>query len=116
MLSEELEAGEHFWKQKANLKWLKEGDYNAEFIHRTVKARRHRLRLTRNKDGHENWLTSIEDISKEGVKKFQERVTGMHVSTDEVLLDFISTLITNEQTETLIVFPTLGRFTPLFEA
>lgn len=45
-LNNYLKVEEEFWKQKAGMKWFKDGDRNTRFFHNYVKGRRKKLKLT----------------------------------------------------------------------
>lgn len=61
---------EAFWKQKARIKWLKEGDRNSRFFHATIQERRVRLRVSQIKDATGQWLISETDIKSHVVDFF----------------------------------------------
>ena len=63
---------ESFWKQKARVRWLDQGDKNTKFFHSIVKQRRAQSRIHRIKIGEGNWITSNEDIGREAVRYFSE--------------------------------------------
>ncbi|VFQ85722.1 unnamed protein product [Cuscuta campestris] len=54
-----------YWKQKANLKWAKEGDLNTAFFHSKVKEKRHHQTIRKIKNQSGNWSSNqveIQDI------------------------------------------------------
>ncbi|KAL6194794.1 hypothetical protein ACLB2K_035870 [Fragaria x ananassa] len=52
-LSESLRVQESFWKEKARLKWLSEGDRNSAFFHAMCRTRRNRSSITLLRDGNQ---------------------------------------------------------------
>ncbi|VFQ85595.1 unnamed protein product [Cuscuta campestris] len=54
-----------YWKQKANIKWTKEGDANTSFFHATVKQRRSQQKITSLKSKEGKWLHNQEEIHEE---------------------------------------------------
>lgn len=55
-LNAKLEIEEMFWKQKANVKRLKDGDKNTKFFHHTVQQRRQKLHIHRIRRDDEEWV------------------------------------------------------------
>lgn len=68
-LHEKLKMEEIYCKQKANVKWLKEGDNNTRFLH-NLRKRQQKLYIHRIKDSTGRWLTHKEEIKNEVVKFF----------------------------------------------
>ncbi|VFQ88342.1 unnamed protein product [Cuscuta campestris] len=54
-----------YWKQKANIKWTKEGDANTAFFHSTVKIRRSQQKINSLKSKDGKWLHNHEEIHEE---------------------------------------------------
>ncbi|VFQ67857.1 unnamed protein product [Cuscuta campestris] len=54
-----------YWKQKSNLKWVKEGDLNTKFFQAFVKNKRNFQRIQKIKNTDNNWLTEWDDIASE---------------------------------------------------
>ncbi|XP_027093582.1 uncharacterized protein [Coffea arabica] len=66
-----LQAEKLFWKQKARVKWLQEGDRNTKFFHSTVKQRRVHFIIHKIKNEQGEWVESEEDIGNETVRFFE---------------------------------------------
>src|SRR3954470_22835195 len=98
---------EAFWKQKANVKWLVEGDKNTKFFHQTVQKRKQNLNIFRlkNDDGH--WITDSNAITNTAIESFKNQLNGTHVMEAEHILNFIPSLITEDQNESLTKYPTI---------
>ncbi|GAV83447.1 hypothetical protein CFOL_v3_26894 [Cephalotus follicularis] len=62
---------EAFFEQKSRIQWLKEGDSNTAFFHRTVKVRQSKNHITRMLDDQGSWLESEQDIAQEGINFFK---------------------------------------------
>ncbi|XP_027124270.2 uncharacterized protein [Coffea arabica] len=60
--SRELALECEFWRQKAAIKWIKEGDANTSFFHATVKQKRSSNFIARIRGTGDSWLDNIEDI------------------------------------------------------
>lgn len=94
------------WKQKANIKWLVEGDRNTKKIHQTVQQRKQRLHLHRIRNESGNWLIDIQDIKTEAMHAFQTQLNGSHTYEGDTMLDKIPRIIIAEQNEHLSAFLT----------
>ena len=71
-LLEEWELREElFWKQKARIEWLQEGDKNTTFFFNSMKARRHGNSISRLVNDRGDHLSSFLDMSREAVKYFE---------------------------------------------
>lgn len=96
-LSDKLEIQERYWKQKDNIKWLKEGDNNTKFFHQSVKIRRQKLSISRIRDTNGLWLTEQEEIANEAINAFQTQLNQDPIKCDKDLLEHIPASITSEQ-------------------
>lgn len=89
VLNEKLETEENYWKQRANVKWLTEGDRNTHFFHQSVKNRRQKLHLHRLKNSNGQWIATAAEIEKEAVEAFQSQLNGNFASQVDTLLNSI---------------------------
>lgn len=105
--NEKLELQECFWKQKVNIKWLKEGDKNTRFFHHTVKVRRQKLSLHRIRGPDNEWITDQSDIAQAAVAAFQTQLNGKSTIINEDLLSHIPKIISEEQNKIFELPPTL---------
>ncbi|XP_019166800.1 PREDICTED: uncharacterized protein LOC109162584 [Ipomoea nil] len=62
-----LKQEESFWKQKARVKWVKEGDANTRYFHSVVKDRHRRQRISSVKSAGGHLLTDQREIQEEAV-------------------------------------------------
>ncbi|XP_027156871.1 uncharacterized protein LOC113758040 [Coffea eugenioides] len=60
--SRELALECEFWRQKAAIKWIKEGDANTSFFHAAVKQKRSSNFISRIRGNGDCWFDSIDDI------------------------------------------------------
>ncbi|KAB2625965.1 hypothetical protein D8674_017625 [Pyrus ussuriensis x Pyrus communis] len=58
------EMEEQFWQQRSRVKWLKEGDANTAFFHRTTIQRRRRNKVVKVKDGNGVWIDNQSEVQK----------------------------------------------------
>ncbi|KAG0478706.1 hypothetical protein HPP92_013425 [Vanilla planifolia] len=55
-----LKAEEEYWRQKAGLRWLNEGDANTNFFHATVKMKQHSLGIHKLIKPDGSWSEGVE--------------------------------------------------------
>lgn len=96
-----LRQEECFWKQKARIKWLREGDANTKFFHETVKDRHRRQRISSIKNTEGTLLTNQKDIQSEAVKFFTNLFTAEDCSGLEVALQSISSRLSDSDIATI---------------
>jgi len=53
---------EIFWRKKSKVQWLKEGERNTRFFHRSTMVNRAHNRISSIKDEEGNWVNSHEEI------------------------------------------------------
>ncbi|XP_027174232.1 uncharacterized protein LOC113773826 [Coffea eugenioides] len=97
---------ESFWKQKARMRWLDQGDKNTKFFHSIVKQRRAQSMIHRVKDGEGNWITSAEDIGREAVRYFFELFAAETTDPWDVS-SVIPKLLEPSDSEVLEMVPTI---------
>ncbi|XP_071933097.1 uncharacterized protein [Coffea arabica] len=73
--SRELALECEFWRQKAAIKWIKEGDANTSFFHATVKQKRSSNFIARIRGTGDSWFDSIEDIKLSATDFFSSLFT-----------------------------------------
>lgn len=62
---------EIYWKQKSRVQWLKEGERNTQFLHKSTMDRRSRNRVSKIKDSQGNQLNTHKEIEVALVQHFQ---------------------------------------------
>ncbi|VFQ73495.1 unnamed protein product [Cuscuta campestris] len=99
-----------FWKQKCNLKWLKDGDANTKFFHSLVKERRRKQQITSLFNDQGQLIDKPDDLEALAVTHFTTLLNSSEpCSSSEVYSQFLSTiphLINHTQNECLISLPT----------
>ncbi|KAM7491146.1 hypothetical protein LguiA_034067 [Lonicera macranthoides] len=98
-----LDQEELFWRQRAKVKWLKEGDRNSNFFHVMANHRRRKAKIHRIQNAEGNWVTTQEDIMDEGVRFFQHQFTGNLVNFDFNLVHRLIPGLVNEEMNNMIV-------------
>ncbi|XP_019252770.1 PREDICTED: uncharacterized protein LOC109231566 [Nicotiana attenuata] len=73
-----LENEEDFWKMKARISWLSDGDANTGFFHTSTLNRRRRNRILSLKDEHGNWKHEPHEIKDSIVSFFKDLYTSSH--------------------------------------
>lgn len=106
-LQAKLKVEEDFWKQKANLKWQREGDKNTRFFQASVKKKRQKLYIhkIRNREGY--WLTSSNDIQQEAVDFFSDQLQGELSNPTDDLLPLIPNIISPQENSELCRDPNM---------
>ncbi|KAK2653131.1 hypothetical protein Ddye_012987 [Dipteronia dyeriana] len=66
-----LDQEEIFWQQKSRNCWLKEGDRNTKFFHRSTVIRRRKNKIEGFKREDDSWIGEIEEMKNEAVHYFQ---------------------------------------------
>lgn len=66
-----LSKEEAFWKQKARVKWLEDGDRNTNFYHASFSSKRAKLSIHRIKDGAGVWIEDLDLIRQNAAAFFQ---------------------------------------------
>lgn len=92
---------EAFFKEKARIKWMKEGDKNTQFFHRTVRmynARNKILRL-QNEDG--NTIEDYNQVQQTAINFFQNLFTEPSPPNDNLLQNWTRKSLSPEQASTL---------------
>ena len=74
-IAERKRQEEILWKQKSCIQWLKEGECNTKFFHRTVIQRRHCNRITHLVSDEGETLYSHADLETNLVDYFQDLLT-----------------------------------------
>ncbi|XP_071901994.1 uncharacterized protein [Coffea arabica] len=79
LLRATLAVEEGFWKQKARVRWLKDGDRNSRYFHATVAERWSRAIIHRIRCSNGDWVESEDLISGEAISFFQRLFTANRV-------------------------------------
>jgi hypothetical protein len=96
---------EILWKQKSRIRWLKEGDRNTKFFHRTTIQRRHTNRITSLISDNGEPLHSHEDMEAALVGHYQNLLTEPIQDRHEAIAkvtQHVPALITREQNLALL--------------
>ncbi|XP_027184038.1 uncharacterized protein LOC113782345 [Coffea eugenioides] len=96
-----------FWRQKARIRWLADGDKNSKFFHATVAERRSKSVIHRIKSSGRDWLCSEEDIGREAVSFFQGLFSDQSGTNNFHGLDVIPKVVTERDNDELERFPSL---------
>ncbi|KAG6469541.1 hypothetical protein ZIOFF_070470 [Zingiber officinale] len=99
-----LDIEEDFWKQRAAIRWMGEGERNTKFFHSTVQKKRAVSRIFRIWEEGQ-CLDQPERIRESGVRYFQELLTGETVDSTAVDTDLIPTLVSTEDNLMLAALP-----------
>ncbi|VFQ69366.1 unnamed protein product [Cuscuta campestris] len=94
-----------FWKQKANIKWMSEGDCNSKFFHSFVKSKRRKLAIKTIHDDQGNILTTQEDICREAIHYFSNCYTTVTQSDETIISQFIDQVIDDRDNQLICSIP-----------
>lgn len=100
-----------FWKQRAKLFWLKNGDMSTKFFHQTATARKRKNKITKLLNDQGEWLDKQEDLCNLINDYFTELFTASaDMELDEDFLDPIGAMVSSEQNEKLTSSFSLDEF------
>nr|XP_027122067.1 uncharacterized protein LOC113739011 [Coffea arabica] len=105
-LKESLLREVAYWRQKACLRWLQEGDANSKFFHAQVKQRRARTFIHRMKDGNEVWTEEAGRIQDMATAFFEDMLSQPgQVQVDPSLLSVIPSIVSEQDNLAFQRFP-----------
>ncbi|KAG6466433.1 hypothetical protein ZIOFF_075771 [Zingiber officinale] len=99
-----LDMEEDFWKQRAAIRWMGEGERNTKFFHSKVQKKRAVSIIFRIWEKGQ-CLDQPERIRESGVRYFQELLTGETVDSTAVDTNLIPTLVSTEDNLMLAALP-----------
>ncbi|XP_026451229.1 uncharacterized protein LOC113351464 [Papaver somniferum] len=92
-------------KQKARIRWVKEGASNTIFLHTSLKIRQGRNFISEIEDGNGNILSDQGKIAEVLVKNYEEKFAFHPFSIEDSLLNAIPEVITQEDQDMLDKLP-----------
>ncbi|VFQ88669.1 unnamed protein product, partial [Cuscuta campestris] len=95
-----------YWKQKANIKWMEEGDCNSKFFHAFVKGRRAKNQIRRIVDIQGKEHTDREVIHNMAIDYYNNLFNSKKDIVTTPVLDYLETVITQEDNAKLSKIPT----------
>ncbi|CAN1347905.1 Putative ribonuclease H protein At1g65750 [Linum perenne] len=90
------------WSQRANIRWLAEGDKNTRFFHTMVVHRKHRNNISRLKDDNRRWVASDSGIERMTTQYFTDLFTARDTTTNLQNIQDIPRIMRDEMNATLI--------------
>ncbi|XP_027122034.2 uncharacterized protein [Coffea arabica] len=104
-LKNSLMIEEGYWRQKARVKWIREGDKNSKYFHSIVTERRAKAVIHRIKGTNGVWLTEEDRIAVEAVEYFKAVFSAEPFSGSWDTLDVVPHMISHAQNEELVRIP-----------
>ncbi|XP_071924697.1 uncharacterized protein [Coffea arabica] len=102
-----LRVEEEFWKQKARVKWLADGDRNTVFFHSIVTERRRKSVIHRVRRTNGEWVDDEASICNEAVNFFQGLFTEEVGCVSSDMLKVIPRVITAQDNSGLTEIPSM---------
>ncbi|XP_071928179.1 uncharacterized protein [Coffea arabica] len=102
-----LVVEEEFWRQKARVKWLCDGDRNTKFFQAVVTERRRKSVIHRIRKSDGVWIDDESSICTEAVDFFRALFTEEGGMTSSDMLEVIPRLLTETDNEMLTRAPSL---------
>lgn len=93
-LHEVYKIEEMFWKQKARIQWLKEGDRNTSYFHASVAARRRKNRISSLQKSNGQWCINNSEVESEINQYFSTIFSSNPNGNCDEILNGISPSIT----------------------
>lgn len=100
-----LNMQDSIYRQKAHIKWFKEGDCNSKFFHSILRIKRNKLSIHRIKNRQGNWIQGEEKITKAAINHFENMFNLDRPTIDQSLMNYIPSLINAEDNELLNRMP-----------
>ncbi|WMV42054.1 hypothetical protein MTR67_035439 [Solanum verrucosum] len=100
-----LKIQEAILRQKARVRWLKDGDANSAYFHRVIKNRRRRLSINKIMDENQQWVEGNDKVAEAGVRYFKGIFSQTPEFNDYSNLEAINIMITEENNVSLIEIP-----------
>ncbi|KAH0753205.1 hypothetical protein KY285_006353 [Solanum tuberosum] len=97
---------EEFWRQMAGMKWFKEGDRNTKFFYAYVKGKMRKLQVVDILTDQRDRISTTQNIGEEAVDVFREKFRENQETTNYDMLEYIPTLINEEQNADMGRMPT----------
>ncbi|KAH0646562.1 hypothetical protein KY284_034446 [Solanum tuberosum] len=94
-------------KQKSQLQWFKDGDGNSKYFHALIRGRRRRLFVHKILKDNDEWIQGDEHIAKAACDHFQHIFTGVDKKIDELPMECIPRLVSQEQNDGLKEIPSI---------
>lgn len=105
-LNQALHYEEQFWRQRAKVKWLVEGDKSTKFFHAVATVKRKRSKIFGIKDMNGNWVSEQTEIAAAGVDFFKAQFSMEHQNFDFLLItELVPEMIIDAQKEAVIGVP-----------
>lgn len=95
---------EIFWKQKARIKWLKEGDSNTKFFHGIVRSKLSQAAISSLSDSQGNTIQGDEVIHIEAIEYMKELLSSETHYVDSEYIQLIPKCI-SEETNIMLLRP-----------
>ncbi|XP_075103911.1 uncharacterized protein LOC142178420 [Nicotiana tabacum] len=96
---------ESLLRQKAQIKWFQESEYNSKYFHSVFRGIRKKLQLYRIKNHIGRWIQGEEKISKAVVRHFEKLFNLKQSTGNSRLLDCIPSIVTDEDNVALTRLP-----------
>jgi hypothetical protein len=96
---------ETLWKQKSRIQWLKEGEKNTKFFHRSMIHRCFINRITKLEDAQGNTILNHDEIASELVNYYKNLLSEPDIDRTPAInhiTQHIPSLITPEQNQALM--------------
>ncbi|KAG5580314.1 hypothetical protein H5410_050941 [Solanum commersonii] len=94
-------------RQKSQLQWFREGDGNTKYFHALIRGRRRKLFIHKILNDKDEWIQGDEHIAEAACMHFQNIFTGEDKHIDEVPMNCIPRIVTQEQNDSLKAIPTI---------
>ncbi|KAA3462946.1 non-ltr retroelement reverse transcriptase [Gossypium australe] len=101
-LNLEADKEEIFWEQRARVNWLKHGDKNTNFFHRTTISRHHYNRIVGLENEEGDWVTNPDDLLSIAANYFRELFTASESASDHRVLGIVEQRVSAEMNSVLL--------------